>query len=175
MTKVLFPLAVIFLVSCYKIDICIQKGSISKKPDKILIGFFEKRILEFDPFIEKNFREALRFDLFKRGYRVELLSLPVTDKSEKGISAYNLSSQRISEYNSRHSSDLFIQGVISERSYGDAMETETSTLVLLLLYNREGKRIGETRYIASDTLAKAETILKVSSSLVKKLDGVLSK
>jgi hypothetical protein len=174
MTKGLFPLVIIFLVSCYSIDICIQKEAISKKPDKILIGHFEKRILEFDPFIEKNFRDALRFDLFKRGYRVDLLS-PVTDESEKGVEAYNLSSQRISEYNRRHSSGLFIQGVISERSYGDAMETETSTLVLLLLYNSEGKKIGEARYIAPDTLASAETILKVSSTLVGKLNGVLSK
>jgi hypothetical protein len=174
MTKGLCPLLIIFLVSCSRIDLCIHQGGISKKPDKILIGYFEKRILEFDPYIEKNFRDALRFDLFKRGYRTELLSLPVTDKSEKGISAYNLSSQKISEFNLRHSSDLFIQGIISERSYGDAIETKTSTLVLLFLYNSEGKRIGEARYIASDTLASAETILRVSSTLVGRLDSVLS-
>ncbi len=174
MIKGLCPLLIIFLVSCSRIDLCIQHGSIPKKPDRILIGYFEKRILEFDPFIEKNFRDALRFDLFKRGYRVELLS-PVIDGSKKGIGPYNLSSQMISEYNRRHSSDLFIQGIISERSYGDAMETETSTLVLLLMYNSEGIRIGEARYITSNTLASAETILRVSSSLVGRLDSELSK
>jgi hypothetical protein len=174
MTKGLFPLLIIFLVSCYRIDICIQEEGIPQKPDKILIGYFEKRILDFDPFIEKNFREALRFDLFKHGYRVELLS-PATGESGKGVEMYNLSSQMIREYNRIHTSGFFIQGVISERSYGDAMETETSTLVLLLLYNREGKKIGEARYIRSDTLSNAETILKVSSTLVGRLDGVLSR
>ena len=175
MTKGLLPLVIIFLVSCPRIDLCIQKESISKKPNTILIGYFEQRTLGYEPFIEKNFRDALRFDLFKRGYRTELLSMPVTGESARGIEVYHLNSRMIGEYSRRHASDLFIQGVISERSYGDAIETRRSTLVLLLLYNSEGRRIGEVRYTASDTLASAETILRVSSTLVSRLDGVLSR
>lgn len=175
MTKGFLPLVIIFLVSCPRIDLCIQKGGMSKKPDKILIGYFEKRTLGFEPFIDKNFRDTLRFDLFKSGYMAELLPMPVTGELKNGIEVYHLNSRMISEYSRRHASDLFIQGVISENSYGNAIETETSTLVLLLLYNSEGRRIGEARYITTETLASAETILRVSSTLVSRLDGVLSR
>jgi hypothetical protein len=175
MTKEIFWIMIIFLLSCAKIDVCIKREGLSKKPENILIGYFEKRTLQFDPFIEKNFREALRFDLFKLGYKTELLAIPVRRDGKDALKAFPLGSQRISEFNHRHSSGLFIEGVISERSYGDAMESEMSTLVLLFLYNGDGIRIGEVRYIGSDTLARAETILKISSTLAGRLHGVLSK
>ena len=76
-------LLIVLLVSCPRVDVFIKENKIPTKPDKILIGYFEKRNLSFDPFIAKNFRDALRFDLFKRGYKVQLLSLPITGEAVK--------------------------------------------------------------------------------------------
>jgi len=161
-----------FLFACTHIDIFIQDGRLSTKPKRILIGSFEKRSLEFVPFISNNFRDALGFEFFKRGYRVDLLV--ITEDNTTGIGTFKLEKAQITELNLKHSSDLFIQGALSERSYVDSIETETSTLITLQLYNRNGDKIGEGRYISSETLSNAMTITNIASIIVDKLDSRLS-
>jgi hypothetical protein len=159
------------LLACTHIDIFIRDGTLSSKPKRILIGSFEKRNLLFYPFISESFRDALGYEFFKRGYRVDLLI--ITEDKKADISSFQLVKSQIAELNLKHSSDLFIQGALSERSCGYSIETETSTLITLQLYNRNGDKIGEGRYLSSETLSSGMTMINTASAIVDKLDSML--
>jgi len=171
MKRVIMPACILLflLLACTHIDIFIQDGTLSAKPKRILIGSFEKRNLEFAPFISKNFRDALVFEFFKRGYRADLLV--ITEGNNTDISTLKLQKSQIAELIRKNASDLFIQGVLSERSCGDSIETETSTLITLQLYNRNGDKIGQGRYLSSETLSSAVTMINIASTIVDKLDS----
>ncbi|MBN2041118.1 MAG: hypothetical protein JW864_13830 [Spirochaetes bacterium] len=164
LTGLLFIIA----LSCASKDIYINKSDI-RNVKKILIADFEKRFMKYDPYIAENFRDAIRFEFIKLGFKVESLPLIAetseSDNDIKNSTEKNVTKKTAGKFINDSKSDLIIYGVISEKDYGDAIDTDISTSIVLHLYNKYGKKIGEARYICSDTLEDAMVIKKISSNL----------
>ncbi len=153
--------------SCSTMDLHIKESALSSKPGKILIGFFEKRNMKYEPFFEKNFRDSLRFQFFQLGYNAIVIKPDRSEGNKQG--KHDLSSEGIKKIMSRYGGDLFIQGAISEMEIGDIADNKTSTTVIFQIYNKSGEIAGEAQCITSDTIVDASVRNEVTKSFVEKL------
>jgi hypothetical protein len=147
---------------CATIDVYFRED-ISGKPNKILIGFFEKRNYTIDPLVEKNIREALRFELNKRGYSANLY---LAEKS-KIINT----SDEIKKVLADTGADCLFQGSIALSSSGDAFSIENSAMLAVSLFDKNGKPIGEIRRAMNDDITQIDIITKSVSEIVNEFDS----
>lgn len=157
------------LAGCSSYDVYFIDTKIKAKPKQILIGNFEKRNMDFDPFVEKNFKDSLRFELIKNHYSA---SITAPDKEQK---SNNIFGPAISQLLSENNSDIYIQGIISVNSYGDALSNKTSTLVTVSFYDTNGVLIGETRYYTGKSLSNSKEIKNISMKIVQEFDSSIKK
>ncbi len=174
--KALLLLLPIMALSCFSsVDIHVKNNTYIPRPNKMLIGYFEKRNLSFNPFISKDFRDALQFEFFKRGFAIELLVMEKpSPQNEHPEEPTGLEAVEIKKYLGKQSADLFIQGTLSERTFGDALKTETSCFVLISLHTSDGEKVCEARYMTSDTLANSEIVVKIASTMAEKISARFS-
>jgi hypothetical protein len=154
------------------VDITVKDSAKGSNPRSILIGFFENRVLDYNPFIAKNFRDSLNYEFFTRGYGVQLADF--TEAGKESAPPQLLQENRIPEFMQKNSADVFIQGSIFEARYGDAIEDQTSTSITLNIYNKNGERVGTARCITSKTLTSAENLRSIAGTLVSSVHSKLS-
>ncbi len=151
-----FLTAIVLLTGCASFDLNIRNNGTAVKITKILIGNFEFRNLSYDPYISAEYREALRYEFFKRG--VNTLIIPDAEDSPKGdsISASALAA--------KYSGDILIRGVITQRESGFLTDREISSSVNMLIYAADGQQIGESFFYtdepASDEAVKRSAVVK---------------
>ncbi len=134
-------------ISCAGAEITVKDELLRSAPKTILIGEMENRVLDFNPFVVKNFIDALAFEFFVRGYDVKQTPL----------------SKNIEELVSSQSADLFITGSIFEARYGDAIEDQTSTAVQLVLHTKKNMSAGSCRIITDETLSDVRVVRRLAS------------
>lgn len=166
-------IACILFSSCVAIDITVRDDVRGTAPHNILLGNFENRVLDYNPFIVRNFRDSLAYELFTRGYTVR--HLPPPDQAKDHYPHIQMEGTAIQEVAQKLGADLVIQGTIFEARYGDAVEDRTSTAITLNLYNKNGALVGTARCITADTLTDADTVRTLSEKLVKAVHSKLSK
>jgi hypothetical protein len=163
----------VIIVSCSSVEIHFNGSPGITRPCRVCIGHFEKRTFDFNPFVVSNFRDALRYEFFRRGYAVS--QLPADAAGERGNAPWDLGAPAITEACSGNSADIFIQGSVFEAQIGDGIENETTTAVNIGLYNKSGKKIGEARAITSDTLTDVRTVRAISASIVDNIHDELGR
>ena len=166
-------LLTLILISCSTVEIHFNGSPGITRPCRVCIGHFEKRTFDFNPFIVSNFRDALRYEFFCRGYTVS--QVPDGPAPESGNAPWDLGQPAITEACSGNSADLFIQGSVFEAQIGDGIENETTTAVTIGLYNKSGKKIGEARAVTSDTLTDIRTVRAISAGLVENIHDELGR
>ena len=162
----------ILFTSCVTIDITVRDDARGTAPKHVLLGNIENRVLDYNPFIVKNFRDSLAYEFFTLGYTVR--HLPPPDQAKDQSPQIQTDGTVIQEMARTHGADLVIQGTIFEARYGDAVEDRTSTAITLNLYNKNGALVGTARCITTDTLTDAETVRALSAKLVKAIHSKLS-
>lgn len=140
------------LLSCASAEITVKdelkKGSIKT----IIIGQIENRLLGCNPFVVKNFCDALLFEFVRHGYNTKLI---------------NYNEEKASEILSIYDGDIFIAGSIYEGRFGDAIEDRTSAIIQLTLYAKSGNTVGTCRIISDETLSNARTTQILASKLMR--------
>ena len=132
MRKFLLPVIITFsfALSCGSADLYLRKGIVTAKPGKILIGYFERRNLRYDPYVVQNFRDAMAFEFFKQGYDCKVL---------KGEDLNAADEEAIAALCKAASCDVYIRGAISEQEMGDLVDRKYSTALSFRLYSGGGK------------------------------------
>jgi hypothetical protein len=151
-----------FFNGCATIDVYFRED-VSNKPSKILIGFFERRNYTIDPLVEKNIREAVRFELNKRGYSANLY---LAEKA-KIINT----SDEIKKILADTGTDCMFQGSIALSSSGDAFSIENNAMLAVSLFDKNGKLIGEIRRSMNDDVTQIDIITKSVSEIVNEFDS----
>lgn len=153
----------ILLTGCSSFDLNIRNNGAPIKATKILIGNFEFRNLSYDPYVSAEYREALRYEFFRRG--INVLIIPESEDSPKGDSA--TASAVAGEY----SGDILIRGVITQRESGFLSDREIASSVNILVYAADGQQIGES-YFYTEEPASDESVKR--SAVVKFVTGFIS-
>jgi len=170
MIKILMMLPVIMSISCATVDIYFNKTDFKEKPSTILIGYFERRLVNYQPYIIKDLRDALAFNFFKLKYTARLYEVKENKEAQDANDKnYILDGEAIKNQMAVNSSDIFIQGSVSERVTGDLADAGVSTSVTVMVYNKTGVKIGEARYMISESMADARTLVNVTKTLALKL------
>lgn len=180
------------LLSCSGLEIQFQPKAMNNRPNKILIGAFENRILEYNPFIIKNFRDALKFEFLKLGYDAELLALDESKNADDIACAdkkvdvsdnkkipnsqtnnFSTQKEKIKVCCEKYASDMFIKGSISVLENGELVDSKTTTLISVMLYNKYGEQIGEAHYNGSERLSDAKAIKIIANKFARKIHSKL--
>lgn len=149
MMKVTFFMLAMTL-SCAGAEITVKDELKGSAPRTILLSDLENRVLDFNPFVVKNFSDALCFEFSSRGYTIKRTASAGAKASELLIA---------------EGADLLITGSIFEGRFGDAIEDRTSTAVQLSLYAKNGNNEGSCRIITDETLTDARVIRRLASKL----------
>lgn len=182
-------------IACSRFESHFRVQGIGARPNRILIGYFERRSLKFNPYVDKNFRDSLRFEFFKRGYQPSMLVIeedePVqvinTEKPKTGDDASGVTEQisttivrkraprfavqelgkeKVAEFCRKNNAELYLHGAISEIETGDFIDKKTSTFIEVLIFNASGDMIGEAHYRSSRALADAGTLTAIAHRFV---------
>jgi hypothetical protein len=163
----------ILFSSCVTIDITVRDDARGSAPKNVLLGNLENRVLDYNPFIVKNFRDSLAYEFFTRGYTIR--HLPPPDQGKEQSPHIQMDGAALQEMARKQDADLVIQGTIFEARYGDAVEDRTSTAITLNFYNKNGALVGTARCLTTDTLTDADTVRALSAKLAKAIHLKLSK
>ena len=174
-------LIMIQLLSCSGFEIQFKPQAMKSRPKKILIGAFESRVLKYNPFIIKDFRDSLKFEFLKLGYDVELSAIEGSkntgsDKCEgRKMESFDAREPQKSETNpvaaaknaiqlccEKYSSDLFITGSISLLETDELTDSKASTFISVSIYNNSGEQVGEAHYTGAGQMNDAKTIKNIS-------------
>lgn len=140
--KIVFLTLLLHLIllssGCSRFELHIKKEASGAKPAAILIGRFDIRNMNYDPYVAEEFRDALKFEFFKRGYNS--VKIPVN-----GPILVNESEWAV-KMCSENSGDILIMGVISQRESGFLADRETNSLISFTVYRKDGVIIGEGFY-----------------------------
>jgi hypothetical protein len=186
---------IMLLISCSSIEIQFQPNAMHNKPKRILIGAFENRMPEYkqyNPFINTNFRDSLKFEFVRLGYDAELLTIDesknadnltcsdkkTSDTNELQKNKINLGTgfkEPIKLCCEKFHSDMFIRGVISILETGELSDTKVSTFVSILMYNKDGEQIGEAHYNGSGQMGDANFIKTISKDFAEKINSTLKR
>jgi hypothetical protein len=128
---------------CADFELYIKKEARGVKPSVIIIGQFDIRNMDYDPYISEEFRDALKFEFFRRGYNSVLIPrgdiVPVKE------------SEWAAKICSTNSGDILIKGVISQRESGFLANREVETLLSFTVYGKDGAVLGEGFYHDNDS------------------------
>ena len=161
--------------SCSSYEFHKAKNKQITKVSKVLIGYFQSRNLNYDPFVVDNFRDTLRFELFKKGYKAELLHIVRDDDPDlmnektKKLKTPKTDTDKIKSIKyqcKKAKADILLQGVISEKEIGDIISRKRSTSISIQIYDSKGDKVGEAQYITSKTLSSAMRLKGIAAKIV---------
>lgn len=151
---------------CAEFELHVKNEAQVAKPSVILIGQFDMRNLNYDPYAADEFRDALKFEFFKRGY-----SAVTVNGSESGTESESQGAVKICSDNS---GDILVRGVISQRESGFLADRKTETLISFIIYRKDGVILGEGFYhdskSAGEESLRRDAASEFVSSLLKKLE-----
>jgi len=126
------------VTGCADFDLHIKNEARGVKPAVILIGKFDTRNMNYDPFVAEEFRDAVKFEYFKKGYNC--LSLKSLDEVIQNESEW------ATKVCSDNKGDLLVTGVISQRESGFLADRKTDTLITFTIFNKTGAMTGKGFY-----------------------------
>lgn len=163
--RILTVSGLIFFIGCAESELYLKKEANGLNPEKILIGDFNVRNMNYDPYVADEFRDALKYAFFIKGYNVVLSSM------KDGIAADDL--EFAVKTCKENSCDILIKGCISQRESGFLADRETDTLISFKVLRKDGVIIGEGFFY--DNMSAGEESLRRTaaedfvSALVKKI------
>lgn len=143
--KIIAVMTLLLITGCADFDLHVRRDATPVKAAVILIGSFESRNMNYDPYVAAEYREVLRFEFFKKGINALLLS--------EADNPAQADAEKISALSSKYSGDIFIRGVISQRESGFLTDREVNSTVSFFLYAGDGKQVGEAYYYTDDSAA----------------------
>ncbi len=202
MKKLLTVLLSVFALQCSSFESHFRLQGVAKKPSTILIGYFERRSLKYNPYIEKNFRDTLRFDFFSLGYKSELVVMDDEDtfqvikperkkspeensafdsdsyntivkKQSGSFSIHDMTKEKVAEACKKYSADIYLHGAISEIETGNFIDSKSSTFINVIIFNNRGEIIGEAQYRAPSGIADDKVMQSIALQFVNKVHGKL--
>ena len=154
------------ICGCADFELCVKKELKTIKPRVVLVGPFEIRNMNFDPYASEEFRDALKFEFFRSGYNT--ICVPKIEQND------NYSSVWAEKICTVYSGDILIRGVISQRETGFLAERENATRISFTVYNRSGEVIGEGFYYdnesAGDESFRRRAAERFVSELISKIE-----
>lgn len=174
------------LAGCSSLETHFKTRELTARPKKILIESFESRSMRYNPYVVKNLRDSLRFEFFKRGYEVSLSE----NGAEKGAAAIVKQSaedgapepdserkpetpgaviEKKKESPARLGADACIGGALFEAEIGEIADSETSTMISFVVYDRAGGQIGEGRLLTSRSMTDAKTVRGVARRIAAQI------
>jgi hypothetical protein len=188
---IIFLIAVTFLSSCSHVEMQFKPNeSMTQRPKKILIGLFENRMSEYNPFIIKNFRDVLKFEFLKQGYDAELISASDLKNADNFTCAENTiekeqlkdkansnaaNQEAIKRCCVKYASDIFIKGSVSILEAGELTDSKASTFISVMIYNKTGDKIGEAHYSSLGQLDDIKSIKAISKEFAGAINSELNK
>lgn len=146
---IIFLIAALVMTGCADFELQVKKGALRARPSTVIIGSFELRSMNYDPYVAQGFREALRFEFFKRGIPAVLADRQDEEPAND--------SQKITGMMGKHSADVFIRGVICQRESGFLTDLEVNSSISFVVYGKDGTVLGEGYYYTDDR-AGSETV-----------------
>ena len=134
----------IFHTGCSSFDMHVKSRKSMAAPTLVLIDIFELRDMNYDPHAAREFSEAIRFELFKKGYSSRIISSRSDDEKRD-------MPERAKLLCGEHKGEIFITGVISRRETGFLTDRKISTGITFLIYNSSGVLIGEGYFSETDS------------------------
>jgi hypothetical protein len=165
-TAALLLLVAAGFLSCAHFDFTMRQMALSKLPQKILVGHFERRQVSFNPYLVQNFRDAVTYELFRLGYAAEQYRVDGDARVPKILEA-----DRIREACTARGADLFIQGAVSEQETGEFTDVTVYTLVIFTVHDGTGAKLGEGYLSGRDRLADVSVMRDVARRFVRELHG----
>ena len=126
------------ITGCADFDLHIKNEARGVKPAIILIGQFDTRNMNYDPFVAEELRDAIKFEFFKKGYN----SISLKNSDAAVLSESELAAKICAD----NKGDLLVTGVISQRESGFLADRKTDTLITFSIYNKTGAVTGKGFY-----------------------------
>ena len=160
---IIFLIASVVMTGCADFDLQVKKGALRARPSTVLIGSFELRSMNYDPYVAQGFREALRFEFFKRGIPAVL-----TDRQDEEPAN---DSQKVAGMMGKYSADVFIKGAICQRESGFLADLEVNSSISFVVYGKEGTVIGEGYYYIADRAGNETVKRRAAAKFVSEFLG----
>jgi hypothetical protein len=155
----------LFASGCAGFDLHVKEEAHGTGPAVILLGNFEVRNMNYDPFVAEEFRDALKYEFFRKGYR----AVPLNTK----VSSSAADAQWAGKTCAENGGDILIRGFISQRETGFLTDRETKTLISFTVFRKDGEVIAEGFYndnrAAGEDSLRRDAASKLVSELMKKL------
>jgi len=156
----------ISVTGCADFELYVKKEAQGVKPGIIIIGQFDIRNMNYDPYVPEEFKDALKMEFFKRGYNSISIQKCETSVLNEAESAAKLCRD--------NGGDLFIKGVISQRESGFLADRQVETLISFTIFGRNGSIIGEGFFHDNES-AGSESLRRSAaeyfvSTLLKKME-----
>lgn len=140
--KITAVMILLLMTGCGSFEFYIKKNSVIVKIPKILIGDFELRNMIYDPYVAAEYREALKYEFFKRGINICLL--PENEDSFKN------DTDKTSAIAVKYAGDILIRGIICQRESGFLTSRKVNSSITFMVYSGNGKQIGEGFFYIED-------------------------
>ena len=171
MRLTLVILAAFLLPACASVEMHTGKRPAKGTVKTVLLGNFEQRTLAYDPYVAANFRDALAFELFQRGYAVviprEKALKKLSPADDQGVASVKEESFKSETAHPRF--DLRVDGVLWESRWGDTLKTRTGAVVTVAMSLPDGTKIAEARYVTADPLSDPSSVRKITRGLAGKI------
>ena len=149
------------VTGCADFDLHIKDEARGVKPSVILLGRFDTRNMNYDPYVAEEFRDAVKFEFFKNGYNC--VSLKNSDDVIPNESEW------ASKVCAENKGDLLVTGVISQRESAFLADRETDTLITFTIYNKTGVVTGKGFYHIDKSAGDEPVRRGAASKLVSEL------
>jgi hypothetical protein len=159
--------SMILFTHCSSVDYFVRSGPMPKKPNRIIIGVFEKRSLVIDGNVEKSIREALRFELRKKGYEAYMLGAEAQRPA--------LKPEEIMKITADQKAELLLQGTISIDNGGDPLSSDNDSMIAVTVYDASGMVVCEIRHYCDQDIALTRVHRDAVSTIVSRLDAQLTR
>ncbi len=138
MERLMLIVIMIFATGCADFRIHVKDNTVKATPKVVLVGPFDIRNLDYDPYISDEFSDALRLELFSRGFNPVQVRRVAFEQGVDPVSVAKLCAD--------NNGDILIRGVISQRESGFLADRETATLISFTVHDKGGNVIAEGFY-----------------------------
>lgn len=156
-------------LSCHSMEVIVPAKDTVRRFGKITVGRIEHRSTGYNPHTADILRDALRFEFFRLGYAVE--NTPAEKKAEPPAQQAGTAGTGSREINQ---SGIILTGTVFEISYGDALQSYSSSHVRISISDDNGVVIGEARYTTPDTLSDTDVISGIAHRLADDIHAKIS-
>lgn len=176
----IFPkpfIALVFVLNCSSVTITsyYDKNTYREPVKEVALGFIEVRNLDLNTFVRKNLYDSIKFELEKSRFKVnDPDTMAAARKASNIENEEMLSGAEIFRVSKTGSFDLYVQGYVQENKVGDALSEEVHSVIVLFLFSRDGKKVGEIRHFSKrKTLVSAENLQEMAQGIVQEFKKVV--